>query len=258
MTRAVMSAMAMALAAGSAFGQCEVTPMPAHTSTFSSSTRGYVFDAPVSFRITGVQVLVPPGGTQTFQNFSIVLLHEEPPFFSATTNNFTTLVTRLDQPANEFIAVDIQVNVGDKLGVYGNTMTASGATSGTNSYGNAPGGNFTTILGNQVDLRRSGMQFHLGSANPLNSNMHDIWREGTGNTSNITRIELCIDAGGCYADCDTSTGVGVLDIFDFLCFGNRFSAGDPYACDCDTSTGPLVCDIFDFLCFGNAFNAGCP
>ncbi len=62
----------------------------------------------------------------------------------------------------------------------------------------------------------------------------------------------------CYADCDTSTGVGVLDIFDFLCFGNRFSAGDPYACDCDTSTGVGVCDIFDFLCFGNAFNAGCP
>ena len=61
----------------------------------------------------------------------------------------------------------------------------------------------------------------------------------------------------CYADCDTTTGAGVLDIFDFLCFGNRFSAGDPYACDCDTSTGNGVCDIFDFLCFGNAFNAGC-
>ncbi len=65
-------------------------------------------------------------------------------------------------------------------------------------------------------------------------------------------------ATGCYADCDTSTGVGVLDIFDFLCFGNRFSSNDPYACDCDTSTGMGVCDIFDFLCFGNAFNAGCP
>ncbi len=62
----------------------------------------------------------------------------------------------------------------------------------------------------------------------------------------------------CYPDCDQSTGPGVLDIFDFLCFGNRFTAGDPYACDCDTSTGPGICDIFDFLCFGNAFSAGCP
>ncbi len=62
----------------------------------------------------------------------------------------------------------------------------------------------------------------------------------------------------CYPDCDPSTGVGVLDIFDFLCFGNAFSTNDPYACDCDTSTGLGVCDIFDFLCFGNAFDAGCP
>jgi len=62
----------------------------------------------------------------------------------------------------------------------------------------------------------------------------------------------------CYADCDTSTGVGTLDIFDFLCFQNSFVAGDPYACDCDTSTGVLVCDIFDFLCFQDAFVAGCP
>ena len=62
----------------------------------------------------------------------------------------------------------------------------------------------------------------------------------------------------CYADCDTSTGPGVLDIFDFLCFQNRFAATDPYACDCDTSSGTAVCDIFDFLCFQNAFAAGCP
>ncbi len=58
-------------------------------------------------------------------------------------------------------------------------------------------------------------------------------------------------------DCDASTGPGVLDIFDFLCFGNAFSAGQPYACDCDVSTGPGICDVFDFLCFGNAFAAGC-
>ena len=66
------------------------------------------------------------------------------------------------------------------------------------------------------------------------------------------------EAAGCYADCDTSTGIGVLDIFDFLCFQNRYDAGSPYACDCDTSTGVGVCDIFDFICFQNAFAAGCP
>ncbi len=61
----------------------------------------------------------------------------------------------------------------------------------------------------------------------------------------------------CYADCDKSTGVGVLDIFDFLCFQDAFVRGDPYACDCDITPAP-VCDIFDFLCFQDAFVAGCP
>ncbi|MFG0285528.1 MAG: hypothetical protein ACF8R7_14010 [Phycisphaerales bacterium JB039] len=57
--------------------------------------------------------------------------------------------------------------------------------------------------------------------------------------------------GGCYPDCDDS---GSLDFFDFLCFQNAFSAGEPYA-DCDDS-GSL--DFFDFLCFQNEFSAGCP
>jgi len=62
----------------------------------------------------------------------------------------------------------------------------------------------------------------------------------------------------CYADCDRSTGSGMLDVFDFLCFQNAFVSQRPYACDCDTTTGNGVCDIFDFLCFQNAFVAGCP
>ncbi len=62
----------------------------------------------------------------------------------------------------------------------------------------------------------------------------------------------------CLADCDFSTGFGTLDVFDFLCFLNRFHAGAPYACDCDVSTGHGVCDIFDFLCYGQRFQAGCP
>ena len=62
----------------------------------------------------------------------------------------------------------------------------------------------------------------------------------------------------CYADCDKSTGNGVLDVFDFLCFQNSFVNSEPYACDCDTSTGAGVCDVFDFLCFQDAFVGGCP
>ena len=70
----------------------------------------------------------------------------------------------------------------------------------------------------------------------------------------LARFEI----DSCYADCDKTTGAGVLDIFDFLCFQNSFVAGETYACDCDTSTGVGVCDVFDFLCFQNAFVGGCP
>ncbi len=83
------------------------------------------------------------------------------------------------------------------------------------------------------------------------------WMVGTGYRPNGSLVAVLLTPI-CYADCDQSTGPGILDIFDFLCFGNAFDSGDPYACDCDTSTGPGVCDIFDFLCFGNAISAGCP
>jgi choice-of-anchor B domain-containing protein len=65
------------------------------------------------------------------------------------------------------------------------------------------------------------------------------------------RIEEIQCDSVCYADCD---GSGDLDFFDFLCFQDFFSAGEPLA-DCDGSGG---LDFFDFLCFQNEFSAGCP
>ena len=59
----------------------------------------------------------------------------------------------------------------------------------------------------------------------------------------------CVDA--CYPDCDSS---GSLNIFDYICFGNAFGAGEPYA-DCD-GNGSL--NTFDYICFGNAYTVGCP
>ena len=59
----------------------------------------------------------------------------------------------------------------------------------------------------------------------------------------------------CYADLDQTTGVGVLDIFDFLRFQGLFTINDPLACQVDRSTGS---NIFDFLAFQSEFLAGCP
>ena len=66
------------------------------------------------------------------------------------------------------------------------------------------------------------------------------------------------DSCPCACDFDTSTGVGVCDIVDFVTFAGLFAGGDPCACDIDTSTGPDVCDIIDFVTFAGQFAAGCP
>jgi choice-of-anchor B domain-containing protein len=65
---------------------------------------------------------------------------------------------------------------------------------------------------------------------------------------------LRMESTGCYPDCDTTSGAGVLDVFDFLCFQDKFVSADPYA-DCD---GNSTFDVFDFLCFQDAFTTGCP
>ncbi|MFN0131747.1 MAG: GC-type dockerin domain-anchored protein [Phycisphaerales bacterium] len=61
----------------------------------------------------------------------------------------------------------------------------------------------------------------------------------------------------CYANCDGSSVAPVLNVADFVCFVNKFAAGDAYA-NCDGSTTPPALNIADFVCFLNSFAAGCP
>jgi hypothetical protein len=63
--------------------------------------------------------------------------------------------------------------------------------------------------------------------------------------------------GPCYANCDASTAAPVLNILDFNCFLNAFSAGGSYA-NCDGSTATPALNVLDFNCFLNRFSAGCP
>jgi len=108
-----------------------------------------------------------------------------------------------------------------------------------------------------------GVRYGTGDV-PLSAAVADFDGDGrldivTANNSghNVTLLRN-LGCPTCYADCDKSSGNGVLDLFDFLCFQGSFVSGEPYACDCDTTTGPLVCDLFDFLCFQGAFVGGCP
>jgi hypothetical protein len=61
----------------------------------------------------------------------------------------------------------------------------------------------------------------------------------------------------CYANCDGSTTVPVLNVLDFTCFLQKFAAGNSYA-NCDNSTTPPVLNVLDFTCFLQKFAAGCP
>lgn len=56
----------------------------------------------------------------------------------------------------------------------------------------------------------------------------------------------------CYANCDGSTLSPILNVDDFLCFVDRFAAGDPYT-NCDGSTQEPILNVDDFLCFINEF-----
>jgi hypothetical protein len=61
----------------------------------------------------------------------------------------------------------------------------------------------------------------------------------------------------CYANCDGSTAAPILNVDDFVCFINLYTAGDERA-NCDGSTEPPVLNILDILCFHAAYRAGCP
>jgi hypothetical protein len=62
--------------------------------------------------------------------------------------------------------------------------------------------------------------------------------------------------GTCYANCDNSTNAPCLNVNDFVCFNNQFSAGNAYA-NCDASTNPPILNVNDFVCFNNAYSAQC-
>lgn len=61
----------------------------------------------------------------------------------------------------------------------------------------------------------------------------------------------------CYSNCDGSTTPPVLNVSDFICFINRYAAGEEYA-NCDGSTVQPFLNVSDFICYQTKFAAGCP
>jgi hypothetical protein len=78
-----------------------------------------------------------------------------------------------------------------------------------------------------------------------------MWDVGADN------ISITEGSAACYPNCDLSTTAPILNVLDFNCFLNQFSAGASYA-NCDGSTTPPVLNVLDFNCFLSRFAAGCP
>jgi subtilisin family serine protease len=88
------------------------------------------------------------------------------------------------------------------------------------------------------------------------STTDDLGEPGWDNKFGSGRLnaEAAIAATPCYADLNRD---GKLTFHDYLQFQNALASLLPVA-DCDRSSGAGVYDLFDFLCFQNAFMQGCP
>jgi Secretion system C-terminal sorting domain len=149
--------------------------LPAQTTLFTGNVRGYWFTAPTCFTITGLEV--PASAGSGLQSIAVVRFQANPPLFTSTTNNFTTLYLTQNNTASGIIAVNIQVEQGDVIGILGCRGT-------TNSY--AAGAPFpSTIKGLPISLGRLGMQFQLPTNVP-----QDLFSEASGA---ISRVNMYYD-----------------------------------------------------------------
>jgi hypothetical protein len=163
---------------GNAVTASQLMPLPPFKETFSVSwgTRGYWFEAPTDFVITGLRVPDEIGHGR--QNVEVVKFNGNtpPPEYDNTTNDFISLARFTNEPSANILPVNIAVSAGDVIGILG----ATGTTTMHNSYG--PAGPFASeILGYPVTLTRMGMQFNL-----YTDPAHDLWQE----TGNVSRVEM--------------------------------------------------------------------
>ncbi len=158
--------------------QDSVMPLPpSNSSSSTAGVRGYYFTAPTDFVITGLWV--PDDNITGNQNVAIVRFDNQtpPPIYSNSTNAFQTLGYWPSFNANDTIRVNIPVNSGDVIGIYGTRNNRN--SDGMNPY-------MSSIGGLPVTLTRSGMQAFLTTNSPAN-----LWSEPSVNF--IARVEMFYD-----------------------------------------------------------------
>ncbi|MFN8154921.1 MAG: PKD domain-containing protein [Bacteroidia bacterium] len=143
--------------------------LPAQSSTFGTNVRGYWFQSPSCFTITGLEV--PTDASTGTQNIAVIRFDDAPPAYPDTAPLYTVLYLTQNDTASGMIPVNIEVNVGEYIGILGNRADL-------NSYGTSP---FTTAIGSfPVTISRLGMQYPLSSTAPK-----EMWTETGGSVSRV-------------------------------------------------------------------------
>lgn len=157
-------------------------PLPIHNNVYSGSVRGYWFTAPTNFTIVGLRV--SPDAGSGGQYIHLMKINDPTPVvYSASSSNFTTLAY-ISNAANGVIQpVNINVTMGDIIGVLGHV----GSTT-SNSYSASATPFAATIGAFNITLNRLLYQGSLtGGAAPNYST--------EGNGTPISRVEIYYQIG---------------------------------------------------------------
>lgn len=172
-------------------------PIPAFGSTFiGAATRGFWFQAPTGFVITGLRV--PNEAAQAFQVVEVIDLGASaPPAYPGTVNG-TQLFYNNSTAAGNIIPCNIVISPGANIGILGACTATVGNATSYNSYAGITGAFASTINGNPVTLTRFGTQSGIAA----NGGNQPCWQEVAGT---FCRVEVFVQAAVGFA---TATAYG--------------------------------------------------
>ncbi|MEZ5016908.1 MAG: T9SS type A sorting domain-containing protein [Flavipsychrobacter sp.] len=169
----------LAIWARPCFAQNSLMVLPTHNNTYSTTTRGFWFTAPTNFIITGLRVPASAGSGQQF--IQVMRLNGTFPISSSSPSvSFTNLTYIANATSGLTQTVNIQVNAGDVIGIFGTAGTSC-------SEGN---GSYTTSIGGQsVTLNRLEYSGAINS-----SSATSYFGVANGGSGSIGRVEMFYNA----------------------------------------------------------------
>lgn len=180
-------------------------PLPSFGNTFTAAglSRGFWFQAPTTFVITGLSV--PNEAGQAFQAIEVIDLGGAPPPNYPATVVGTQLFYSNSSAAGTVVPTNLVIQQGAYIGVIGVCTATVGGTTCYNSYASTPGAFQSNINGVPVTLTRFGTQFAIGAAgnNPC-------WTEPGGQ---LSRVDVYVGPANGFASAQPF-GTGCINVPD--------------------------------------------